>query len=143
MERQVCHISVMHRDVAVQPDQLVKPTGRVAVFLCEVDGRDTAAELVGEIAGRAPNATHGVEDLVGALDRSKLGELAGRDSAHGVEVFEGCEIGTLHVVEVHAGGHEGFLDAIPGEAGCILSVETHRWLWVLAMEPRRSATSWG
>jgi hypothetical protein len=70
----------------------------------------------------------GVEHLVAALDRSKLGELAGRDSAHGVEILEGCEIGTPQVVEVHVGGHEGFLDAIPGEAGCVLPVETHRWL---------------
>ena len=133
----------MHRDLAVQSDQLVEPTRRVAVLLGEIDGRDPAAEPVGEIAGCAANAAAGVEHLVAALDLSELGELAGRDSTHGVEVLEGCEISALQVVQVHAGGQKGVLNAAPGEAGCVLLVEAHRWLCVLMMSASRSATTRG
>src|SRR5271170_4600068 len=108
----------MYRDVAVQSDQLAEQTGRVAVLLGQIDGRDPATELIGEIPGCAPNAAAGVEHLVAAPDLSEIGELAGRDSAHGVEILKGCEIPTLQVVEVHAGGHEGVLNAAPGKARC-------------------------
>jgi hypothetical protein len=84
-----------------------------------------------------------VEHLVAALDLSQLGELAGRDSTHGVEVLEGGEIAGLQFAEVHAGGHESRFDVVPGEAVCVLPAEAHHRLWVLAMVARRSATTWG
>src|ERR1700722_11575521 len=133
----------MHRDVAVQPDQLVEPTGGVAVLLGEIDGRDPAAELVGEIAGRAADAATGIEHLVAALELGKLGELAGRDPTHGVEILQWCEITALEVAEVQASGPKGFRNAVLGEAGCVLLIEAHRWLSVLTMSARRSTTTWG
>ena len=102
-----------------------------------------AAELVGEIAGRAANAAPGVEHLVAMLDRSKFGELAGRNPAHGVKILERCQVPSLQVVEVEAGSQEGFRNALSGEAGCVLLSEGHRWLPVRAKSARRSATTWG
>ncbi len=60
-EGQLGDVCLTDGDPTVQPDKLIKPTRRVAIFFGQIDRRDVASTLVGDEASGAADAAAGIE----------------------------------------------------------------------------------
>src|ERR1700735_467911 len=112
----------MDTDPVIQRDELIQPARGFAVLLGEVNGGDSTAVPVGEEAGRAADATTGIEHFVMVLDFGQLGQSAGGDSAERVEVLDRTQMLNMNLTEVFAGRDESLLDVLSGHAGRVLAV---------------------